>query len=65
MWSFPIIRNGLIYVVDIRNGLFVLRYQGPHPEAADQITFLEFPVARVLTCVFQPQTQSKIIVDGD
>ncbi|MDQ4030462.1 MAG: hypothetical protein M3168_05415, partial [Actinomycetota bacterium] len=30
MWSFPIVRNGLIYVVDIRNGLYVLRYTGPH-----------------------------------
>ncbi len=26
MWSFPIIKDGLIYVVDIRNGLLVLRY---------------------------------------
>jgi len=30
MWSYPIIRNGLIYVVDIRNGLFILRYTDPH-----------------------------------
>lgn len=29
MWSYPIIRDGLIYVVDIRNGLFVLKYTGP------------------------------------
>jgi hypothetical protein len=29
VWSYPIIRNGLIYVVDIRNGLYVLRYRGP------------------------------------
>jgi hypothetical protein len=28
MWSYPIIRDGLIYVVDIRNGLFVLKYTG-------------------------------------
>ncbi len=26
MWSYPIIRKGLIYVVDIRNGLYILRY---------------------------------------
>ncbi len=29
MWSYPIVKNGLIYVVDIRNGLYVLRYRGP------------------------------------
>ncbi len=52
-------------MVDIRNGLFVLRYRGPHHDAVDQITFLEFPIARVLTYVFHPQTQSKIIVGGD
>jgi hypothetical protein len=28
MWSYPIIRNGLIYVVDIRNGLYVLKFTG-------------------------------------
>ncbi|HXA41959.1 MAG TPA: hypothetical protein VNV65_03490 [Candidatus Solibacter sp.] len=28
-WSYPIIKNGLIYIVDIRNGLYVLRYTGP------------------------------------
>jgi hypothetical protein len=25
MWSYPISRDGLIYVIDIRNGLYVLR----------------------------------------
>jgi len=29
-WSYPIIRNGLIYAIDIRNGLYVLKYTGPH-----------------------------------
>ena len=29
MWSYPIVQNGLIYVVDIRNGLYILRYRGP------------------------------------
>jgi hypothetical protein len=29
MWSYPVIKDGLIYVVDIRNGLYVLRYRGP------------------------------------
>ena len=29
MWSYPIIQDGLIYVVDLRNGLYVLEYKGP------------------------------------
>ena len=41
MWSFPIVKDGLIYVVDIRNGLFVLRFLGPHSDEVDQIQFLE------------------------
>lgn len=40
-WSFPIIRNGLIFVVDIRNGLYILRYSGPHAADVAQINFLE------------------------
>jgi hypothetical protein len=28
-------------VVDIRNGLFVLRYRGPHHDEVDHIEFLE------------------------
>jgi hypothetical protein len=41
MWSFPIVRNGLIYVVDIRNGLYVLRYTGPRASEVSGLTFLE------------------------
>ena len=41
MWSFPIIRHGLIYVVDIRNGLYVMRYTGRHHREVDRIRFLE------------------------
>lgn len=41
MWSFPIIKNGLIYVVDIRNGLYILRYTGPRRRDVDRIRFLE------------------------
>jgi hypothetical protein len=40
-WSFPIIRNGLIYVLDVRNGLYVLRYSGAHAEDVQNIRFLE------------------------
>ncbi len=41
MWSFPIIRNGLIYVVDIRNGLYVFRYTGSNAKEIERIGFLE------------------------
>jgi hypothetical protein len=40
-WSYPIIKNGLIYVIDVRNGLFVLKFRGRHHGEVDQIRFLE------------------------
>ena len=39
MWSFPIVKDGLIYAIDLRNGLYILRYRGPH---ADEIAESEF-----------------------
>ena len=41
MWSFPIVKDGLIYVVDLRNGLYVLRYRGPHAEEVSSTKFLD------------------------
>jgi hypothetical protein len=41
MWSFPIVSDGLIYVVDVRNGLYILRYTGPRAGELDRISFLE------------------------
>jgi hypothetical protein len=41
MWSYPIIRDGLIYVIDLRNGLYVLKYRGDFQKEIDKITFLE------------------------
>ncbi|MGE5288610.1 MAG: LVIVD repeat-containing protein [Micromonosporaceae bacterium] len=41
LWSYPIIRNGLIYAIDIRNGLYILRYTGPHAREAASIHFFE------------------------
>lgn len=41
MWSYPIIKDGLIYVVDIRNGLYILRYRGPGQKQVQDIDFLE------------------------
>ena len=41
MWSYPIIRGGLIYVVDLRNGLYVLEYKGRFAREVSHIEFLE------------------------
>ena len=41
MWSYPIIKDGLIYVTDIRNGLYILRYTGEGHEAVDRVSFYE------------------------
>ena len=40
-WSYPVVRDGLIYVVDIRNGLYVLRYRGEHQAQVACASFLE------------------------
>jgi len=40
-WSYPVIVDGLIYVVDIRNGLYILSYDGPHESEVDGTAFLE------------------------
>jgi hypothetical protein len=41
MWSYPIVKDGLIYVIDLRNGLYVLRYRGPFQDEVSRIGFLE------------------------
>jgi hypothetical protein len=41
MWSYPIIQDGLIYVVDVRNGLYILKYHGPFEAEVEGIRFLE------------------------
>lgn len=41
MWSYPIIKDGLIYVVDARNGLYVLSYHGHWAEQIRNLTFRE------------------------
>jgi hypothetical protein len=41
VWSYPIVRNGLVYVVDVRNGLYILDYNGPRSAEVDGLTFLE------------------------
>jgi hypothetical protein len=41
MWSYAIVKDGLIYVIDLRNGLYVLRYRGPFQDEVSRIRFLE------------------------
>jgi hypothetical protein len=41
MWSYPIIQDGLVYAVDIRNGLYILKYRGPFEDEVAEIGFLE------------------------
>ena len=40
-WSYPIIQDGLIYFVDVRNGLYVMRYKGPADKEVSAIDFIE------------------------
>jgi hypothetical protein len=41
MWSFPVVVDGLIYVVDLRNGLYILEYDGALDDAVDGRSFAE------------------------
>src|SRR3954454_16664600 len=41
MWSYPVVQNGLVYVVDIDLGLYILRYDGPHAAELSRATFVE------------------------
>lgn len=41
MWSYPIISSGLVYVLDLRNGLYILRYTGPHADEVTKVAFTE------------------------
>jgi hypothetical protein len=41
MWSYPVVQNGLVYVVDIDLGLYVLRYTGKHADEVARAAFVE------------------------
>ncbi len=41
VWSFPIIKDGIVWVVDIRNGLYALRYKGPAARHVRRVDFIE------------------------
>lgn len=40
-WSYPVIKDGLIYYTDVRNGLYIVRYKGPFESEVSGIDFLE------------------------
>jgi len=40
-WSYPVIAHGYIYVVDINQGLLVLRYHGAHEDEISGLPFAE------------------------
>ncbi|MCA1704392.1 MAG: hypothetical protein LC808_14480, partial [Actinobacteria bacterium] len=40
-WSYPVIKDGLIYFVDVRNGLYVMRYTGPFESEISSTKFIE------------------------
>ena len=41
MWSYPVVDDGLIYVIDLRNGLYILEYKGKFPGEIRKLDFLE------------------------
>jgi len=40
-WSYPVIADGLLYFIDSRNGLYILRYSGPHESEVHEASFAE------------------------
>jgi hypothetical protein len=44
-WSYPILREGLLYVVDIQSGLHIVRYTGPQAGMVSGIPHLEANVS--------------------
>jgi hypothetical protein len=41
LWSYAVIKDGLIYLVDLRNGLYVLEYDGPFDREVRRIDYLD------------------------
>lgn len=41
MWSYPVLRQGLIYVSDIQSGLYILRYTGAGADGLEQVPMAE------------------------
>ena len=41
MWSYAIVKDGLIYAVDLRNGLYVLKYKGAYEDEVQRVRYLD------------------------
>ena len=41
MWSYPVIQDGIIWVVDVRNGLYAVRYTGAFDAEVTSLHFAE------------------------
>ena len=41
LWSYPILRDGLLYVSDIQSGLHILRYTGPAADSVGAVPLAE------------------------
>jgi hypothetical protein len=41
MWSYVVVQDGLLYVVDLRNGLYVLKYRGAFEDEVRQVRYLD------------------------
>ena len=39
MWSYVVVQDGLLYVVDLRNGLYVLKYRGAFEGELEQVRY--------------------------
>ena len=48
MWSYPVVDDGLIYVVDLRNGLYILEYRGKFTGEIKKLDY-ELKVRHALT----------------
>jgi hypothetical protein len=49
-WSYPIVKNGLIYVVSLEGGLYVFTYEGPYAEQLYATKWAEGNVNCVASC---------------
>lgn len=65
MWSYPIVSDGLVYVVDIRNGLYILRYTGEGAKEVAGLDFLEGSSNLGDALRFEPPAVTAIPRPGD
>jgi hypothetical protein len=65
MWSYPIIQDGLIYVIDLRNGLYVLKYKGRFENEVKHIGFLEGNSNQGDALCFEPVGRAPRYCDDD